>query len=65
MTPVEKFVDRRLGNAFLIAKLLMLPGLTRWERSFLSAIAKRRKLSPREQRILDALVAKYLGDKPR
>jgi hypothetical protein len=65
MTPVPNFVERRPGNAFLIAKLLMLPDLTRWERSFLSAIAKRRTLSPREQRILDALDVKYLKGKTR
>ena len=53
-------VDHQWNNAFRIAKLSMLPGLTRWERKLLASMARRRRISPREQRIIDALCAKYL-----
>ena len=63
MSPVQNVVDRRLGNVFRIAKLSMMPGLTRWERKLLASISRQKRLSRREQRIIDALVAKHLGAK--
>jgi hypothetical protein len=55
--------DRRLSNAFRIAKLAMMPGLTHWERNFVRSISHRTRLSPKQQQIIDRLCATYLEGK--
>ena len=57
--------DRRhsLGkklNGFKLARLAMVDGLTTWERSFVRDVSQRRKLSPKQQQIIDRLCTDYL-----
>jgi hypothetical protein len=61
--PKLENLERRAGNSFRIAKLSMVDGLNSWEPEFLASISKQRWLSPKQQMVLDRLVAKYL-DRP-
>lgn len=57
-------LDRRTLNSFRIARLGMCEGLSKWERGFVRDISQRRKLSPKQQQIIDRLCADYLEAKP-
>ena len=61
--PKPGTIERQKLNAVKLAKLAMGPDLTGWQRSFVSDISKCRKLSPRQQEILNELVVKYLEAK--
>ncbi len=61
--PKPETIERQKLNAFKLARLAMRPDLTDWQRAFVRDISKRRKLSPRQQEILDKLIEKYLGAK--
>ncbi len=61
--PKPANVERRTLNSFKVAKLAMRPDLMGWERQFIRSVSQRRKISPRQQEILDALCAKYLEGK--
>jgi hypothetical protein len=61
--PKPATVERQKLNAFKLAKLSMIDGLSDWERSFVRSIAHQNRLSPRQQEILDRLVAKFLEGK--
>jgi hypothetical protein len=56
-------LERRLGDSCRIAKLLMRPDLTVWERNFLKSIGTQKKLSPKQQAVVDRLAAQYLEAK--
>ena len=62
--PKPETVQRQQLNAFRLARLAMHPGLSDWERNFLRDISQRRKLSPKQQQIIDRLCADYLEAKP-
>jgi hypothetical protein len=53
-------LERANLNFFKVSKLAMRPGLTEWERRFVKSISAQKKLSPKQQAVLDQLVAKYL-----
>jgi hypothetical protein len=55
----ETLVRQRL-NVFRLAKLGMCSGLTEWESRFVADVSKRRKVSPRQQAIIDELCDKHL-----
>jgi hypothetical protein len=61
--PKPSTLEHRRFNALRIARLTMCNGLTSWQRKFVSDIAPLRKLSPRQQEILDELVEKFLERK--
>ena len=53
-------VERQKLNAFRLAKLAMCDGLTNWERGFVASVSKQKKVSPKQQQIIDRLCATYL-----
>jgi hypothetical protein len=53
-------LERRKLNGFRLAKLGMCERLTAWERNFVRDALRQRKLSPRQQEIVDELAAKHL-----
>ena len=61
--PKPSTIERRILNAYRPARLGMCEGLSKWERGFVRDISQRQKLSPRQQRILAELCAKYLKEK--
>lgn len=56
-------LQRQAGNSFAIARLSMCSLLSSWESEFLASIAQQRRLSPKQQQILERLVEKYLEAK--
>jgi hypothetical protein len=56
----ETIVRARL-NLYRIAKLTMHEGLDPWQRNFVKSVAQCRKISPKQQQVLDDLVTQYLG----
>ena len=61
--PSPKTIERQKLNAFKLTKLSMHPDLNDWERDFLKSISAQKHLSPKQQAVLDKLVAKYLERK--
>ena len=61
--PRPETIERQTLNAFKLARLAMHPALSKWERSFVSDISKRRKLSPRQLAVVERLCATYLKGK--
>jgi hypothetical protein len=57
--PKPENVERRKLNRYRLAKLQMSPGLTDWERQFVTNLAKlpSGKLSPRQQEVFDRVYA--------
>jgi hypothetical protein len=53
-------IEHRRLNSYRLAKLAMCDRLTRWEQSFVENVSQRKTLSPRQQRVVDRLVAEYL-----
>jgi hypothetical protein len=62
--PKPATIERQRLSAFRIARLAMCSELNSWEHDFVANISQQRKLSPRQQEVLDELVAKYLEAKP-
>lgn len=58
--PRPQNVERQRSNAFRLARLAMCDGLTHWERGFVASVAKQKKVSPKQQQIIDRLCADYL-----
>jgi len=58
--PRPETVQRRRLNAFRLARLAMCDGLTSWERHFVGKVSQRKRVSPRQQEIIDRLCADYL-----
>ena len=52
---------RQKLNAVKMAKLGMRPGLSAWACSFLNNIGAQKKLSPKQQAVLDRLATQHLG----
>jgi hypothetical protein len=57
--PRPENVERRRLNAIYLARLALCKTLNGWERNFLCHVSQRRKLSPRQQEIVDELAAKH------
>ena len=62
--PRPETIARRRVNAFSLAKLAMTPGLSHWERHFVSDVSKLRRLSPKQETLVARLCATYLEGKP-
>jgi hypothetical protein len=60
VTPKPENLERQKANAFRLCKLAMCGGLTDWEKQFVADVSKRRKVSPKQQAIVDRLCAQYL-----
>jgi hypothetical protein len=58
--PRPENVERRRLNAFRLARLAMCERLTSWQRSFVRSVSQRRKVSPKQQQIIDRLCATHL-----
>jgi hypothetical protein len=58
--PRPETVERRTLNAFKLARLAMCETLSKWERQFIRDVSQRRKVSPKQQAIVDRLAAQYL-----
>jgi hypothetical protein len=55
-------LERRRLNSFKLAKLAMVDALSDWERSFVANVLPLRRLSPKQQAIIDRLCATYLQE---
>jgi hypothetical protein len=55
--------ERQRFNALRLVKLTMHSGLSNWERAFIRDVAQLRKLSPKQQALLDRLYRRYLQPK--
>jgi hypothetical protein len=53
-------VERHRLNGIRLARLGMCDRLTHWERNFIRSVSQQRKLSPKQQEIVDRLAATYL-----
>jgi hypothetical protein len=63
--PKPETVERQRLNAFRLARLAMQERLSAWERNFIRDAAQRKKLTPRQQEIVDELAATHLkGEAP-
>jgi hypothetical protein len=58
--PKPETVEERRLNAFRLTKLAMCDALTPWQRNFVCEVLPLRKLSPRQQAIVNELAATYL-----
>jgi hypothetical protein len=60
--PRPENVERRKLLGEQIARLAVNPGLTEWERQFVSSLARRNgKLSPRQEEVFNRLCQTYLN----
>jgi hypothetical protein len=59
--PKPENVARRRATAYRVAKMLMAPGLTRWQIQFLSSVARQRKFSPRQTVVLERMWDEFFG----
>jgi hypothetical protein len=62
--PRPQTIAHRQLNSFKLAKLAMCDRLNRWEQSFVENVSQRKTLSPRQQEIVDRLIAQYLQVTP-
>lgn len=60
--PKPQTIERRRLNGCRLARLAMCDGLTSWERNFVFDVSQRKNVSPRQQAIIDELVATYLKE---
>jgi len=58
--PRPETIERRRLNGFRVARLVMCERLTRWEQHFVREVSLLKKLSPRQQAIVNELAATYL-----
>ena len=58
--PKPSTIERRTLNSFRLARLGMCEGLSPWQRRFVRDVSQQRKLSPKQQQIIDRLCADYL-----
>ena len=58
--PKPRNVERRKLLAAYVARLLMVEGLTSWEATFLRSMSKRRRLSPKQEAIVERLCRQCL-----
>jgi hypothetical protein len=59
--PKPETIERQRMFAFRFARLAMCERLSTWERNFIRDVSQRRKLSPKQQEIVNRLSATYLG----
>lgn len=62
--PRPETVERQRVNAFSLAKLSMCEGLSDWERGFVRDVSRQRKLSPKQQALVERLAAEHLEGTP-
>jgi hypothetical protein len=62
--PKPATIERQRLNAFRLARLGMCSTLSPWERHFVRSVSHRKKLSRRQQAVLDRLVTQYLEGAP-
>jgi hypothetical protein len=60
--PKLETIERRRLNAFKLVKLVMCDRLTSWERHFVRDASQRKRVSPKQQEIIDRLCATYLEE---
>src|SRR5262245_12920718 len=60
-TPKRETIERRRVTAYRVAKMLMLPNLSPWERKFLCSVAAQRKFSPKQTGVLQRLWTEHFG----
>jgi hypothetical protein len=60
--PRPENLERQRLNGVRLAKLAKCDRLTSWERHFIRDVSPRKKLSPRQQAIVDDLAATYLEE---
>jgi hypothetical protein len=60
--PKPETIERRRLNGFKLAKLAMCDRLTSWEWHFVRDLQHRKKLSPRQQAVIDKLAVAYLEE---
>ena len=58
--PKPQTIERRRLNAFRLAKLAMCSSLSAWERGFVRSVSQQKKVSPKQQAIIDRLSATHL-----
>jgi hypothetical protein len=64
--PKPATAARLTTNAFRLAKLTMIsPALTPWEQQFITSISRVKKLSPRQQAVLDRIYAERTAARAR
>jgi hypothetical protein len=61
--PKPQTIERERTNAFRLARLGMCERLSKWERDFVHHLAQQRKLSPRQQVLVERLYREYLEAK--
>ena len=61
--PKPRTIERRRLHAFTLTKLAMNNLLSPWERSFVQSLLGHRKLSPKQEAILERLAKQYLGER--
>jgi hypothetical protein len=57
--PKPETIERRRLNGFKLATLAMCDRLTSWERHFVRDSSQRKRVSPKQQEIIDRLCATY------
>jgi len=58
--PKPATLERRKLLGFTLVRLGIHPGLSEWERRFVRDLAQRKKISPKQQQIVDRLCADHL-----
>ena len=61
--PKPENLERQPFNAYKLARLGMCERLPKWERNFVREISQRRRVSPKELKILERLCREYLEAK--
>ncbi len=57
--PKPATLERQQFNALRLARLAMSDQLSNWERNFIHSVSQRKKVSPKQQQIIDRLCAQY------
>jgi hypothetical protein len=60
--PKPETLHARRLNALRLAKLARCAGLSSWDRAFVRSVSQRKKVSPRQQALIDRLSASYLKE---
>jgi hypothetical protein len=58
--PRPETLERSAFNAFRLVKLAMCDQLSPRDRNFIHSVSQRKKVSPKQQQIIDRLCAQYL-----
>jgi hypothetical protein len=60
--PKPETIERRRLNRFKLPKLAMSDRLSAWERNFVRDMSQRKRVSPKQQEIIDRLCATYVEE---